>query len=398
MKSEWKQGRIIDLIASLESGVSVNGESRIPSEDEYAVLKVSAVTYGYFDQTAAKPIQGKELKRAKCNPKAGQILISRASGTARHVGASIFVDRDYPYRFLPDKLWQTVPNPNVDVNLRWLAYYLASPKTRSRILNFATGTNIKNITKNEFLAIPVLIPPLFEQNAIVDQLSIWDEAIEKSERLIVAKKSQYEWLVNTVLCKSVERKSHVSNLMIEVSIRNRDNKIDRVLSVTNRNGFVLPEEQFERRVASADLSNYKIVERGQYAYNPSRINVGSIARLDDWNEGVLSPMYVIFKLNENKINSDYFLHWLSSYEAKQRIINSAQGSVRETVSFTDLSAIPIPLADLAQQKNIVNVLNAAKEEINLLENLLEKYRIQKSGLMQKLLTGEWHIKSNKEVA
>ena len=98
----------------------------------------------------------------------------------------------------------------------------------------------------------------------------------------------------------------------EVSMRNRGNEIDRVLSVTNRNGFVLPEDQFERRVASANVTNYKIVNQGQYAYNPSRINVGSIARLDDWDDGILSPMYTVFKLDHKMADSDYFFHWLSS--------------------------------------------------------------------------------------
>ena len=101
-------------------------------------------------------------------------------------------------------------------------------------------------------------------------------------------------------------------LLDEISERNRGGNDERVLSVTNSRGFVLPEDQFERRVASADLSNYKVVTRGQYAYNPSRINVGSIARLDDWKMGVLSPMYVVFGLDHAKVNSDYFLHRLIS--------------------------------------------------------------------------------------
>ena len=199
MKRAWKHGRVKDLIESLESGVSVNGEDRIPSETEYAVLKVSAVTYGHFDQMAAKPIHGKELKRAKCTPKAGQIIISRASGTASHVGASAFIDRDYPYRFLPDKLWQTVPNPNNDTHLKWLAYFLASPRTRSRILSYATGTNIKNITQSELLALPVSIPPFSEQTAIADLLSTWDTAIEKTEKLIAAKQEQRKGLMQQLL-------------------------------------------------------------------------------------------------------------------------------------------------------------------------------------------------------
>ncbi len=161
---------------------------------------------------------------------------------------------------------------------------------------------------------------------------------------------------------------------------------------------MLPEEQFERRVASANVSNYKVVEQGQYAYNPSRINVGSIARLDDWENGILSPMYVVFKLDTKKVCSDYFLHWLNSSEARQRIKNSAQGSVRETVSFKDLGAIDIPLPAMDVQKDVTYKLNLAQKEIRLLKKTLEQYRSQKRGLMQKLLTGEWQVGSSQHLS
>lgn len=117
MRNNWQQGRVKDLIDSLESGVSVNGEDRIPGEDEPAVLKVSAVTYGVFDPNASKPIIQNDLKRAKCIPKLGQIIISRASGTISHVGACVFIDRDYPCRFLPDKLWQNILQKGISIRL-----------------------------------------------------------------------------------------------------------------------------------------------------------------------------------------------------------------------------------------------------------------------------------------
>lgn len=394
----WNYGRIHELIDGLESGVSVNGEDRAPNDDEPAVLKVSSVTYGVFNQRASKPIIDGELERAKCHPKAGQIIISRASGTASHVGACAFIDRDYPNRYLPDKLWQTAPKADCKVSNKWLFYVLSSPQIKAKILNRATGTNIKNITKDELLSLKIAIPPFHEQIAIAHALTTWDEGIKTTEHLIAAKTKHYQYLVARLVNETSYPHGHVRDFTNEVSIRNGITQCERVLSVTNTSGFVLPEDQFERRVASADLSNYKIVEHGQYAYNPSRINVGSIARLDNWDEGVLSPMYVVFKLDTEKVNSDFFLHWLSSYEARQRIKRSAQGSVRETVSFADLGAIPFPLPDMDIQSSVIEVLNTAKREIDLLKQLTEQYRKQKRGLMQKLLTGEWRVNTDKEVA
>jgi len=143
-------------------------------------------------------------------------------------------------------------------------------------------------------------------------------------------------------------------------------------------------------VASADLSNYKIVRRGHYAYNPSRINVGSIARLDAWEDGALSPMYVVFQVHDG-LDSDFFGHWLRSAEARQRIALAAQGSVRETVSFGDLGSILIPVPTIDRQKAISRVLNAGRDEIALIDAEIEALTRQKRGLMQKLLTGEWRV-------
>lgn len=260
------------------------------------------------------------------------------------------------------------------------------------------GTNISNLNQGILSKLPIPTPKLEEQAEILDVFAYWDRAIEATEDLITAKQQQFEWLTTRLINQSGGKKTLLSDFVTEVSTRNRGGQIERVLSVTNRNGFVLPEDQFERRVASADVSNYKVVERGQYAYNPSRINVGSIARLDDWDNGILSPMYTVFKLDNKKIDSDYFLHWLSSTEAKQRIRNSAQGSVRETVSFGDLGSIPMALPSIPEQKSIAHTLNTAQGEIKLLQDLAEKYRTQKRGLMQKLLSGQWRLNDKKEVA
>lgn len=242
----------------------------------------------------------------------------------------------------------------------------------------------------------VPLPTFQLQQEIASLLSTWDAAIQNTEQLIAAKERHYSHELSRLVSRGQHPHTHVGTFTEEVSARNRDGNDARVLSVTNSSGFVLPEDQFERRVASADLSNYKTVRRGQYAYNPSRINVGSIARLDGWDEGVLSPMYVVFRLDEDKVTSDYFLHWLNSHEARQRIKKSAQGSVRETVSFSEFTAITIPLPDTHAQTAIAGYLNALRKEIDLLGQSVAALKTQKRGLMQKLLTGQWRLPFREE--
>jgi type I restriction enzyme S subunit len=252
--------------------------------------------------------------------------------------------------------------------------------------------NISNLNQSLLASLPLTLPDLNDQKHVVTCVSTWNAAIETTEKLIVAKERHYTHELSRLISRGHHPRGHVGSFAREISERNCGGNEARVLSVTNSRGFVLPEDQFERRVASADLSNYKVVRRGQYAYNPSRINVGSIARLDGWDDGVLSPMYVVFGLDEAKVDSDYFLHWLDSHEARERIKKSAQGSVRETVSFSEFASLAIPLPDIAKQGAIARYLNALREEIALLGQSVDAIKQQKRGLMQKLLTGQWRVK------
>ena len=194
----WEEGRVGTLLISLEAGVSVNGEDRPLQIGEKGVLKVSAVSYGKFDPSAAKVIEREELKRAKTIPKAGQIIVSR-SNTEKLVGASAYIDKDYPDLFLPDKLWQTVSKP--DSNMKWLSYILAATRTRYTLSNLATGTSgsMKNITKGELLGLKISIPSLPEQTKIAQTLSTWDKAIATTEQLLNNSRQQKKALMQQLL-------------------------------------------------------------------------------------------------------------------------------------------------------------------------------------------------------
>lgn len=279
----------------------------------------------------------------------------------------------------------------------YLASYTNSDVGKQHVLGNKGGLALQHFNVGAYKEMLVLLPPLTEQRKIAEILRTWDEALEKLTALRAAKVRRLDGLAAWLIHDEQAERLHLRDFLSEVSTRNHGQQVERVLSVTNSAGFVLAEDQFAHRVASADLSNYKIVRRGQYAYNPSRINVGSIARLDAWEDGALSPMYVVFRVR-NGLDSDFFRHWLRSAEARQRIALAAQGSVRETVSFGDLGSILIPVPTIERQQSISRALNAGREEIALIEAEIEALTRQKRGLMQKLLTGEWRVNSEKVLA
>lgn len=114
--------------------------------------------------------------------------------------------------------------------------------------------------------------------------------------------------------------SHIGDFIEQISKRNKDSAIKNVLSVSNSQGFIQQSEQFENRiVASDDTSNYKIVKRNDFAFNPARINVGSIARLTTFERGIVSPMYICFRTKDILLPEylDYYLS-LSNSPRKYR--------------------------------------------------------------------------------
>ena len=131
-----------------------------------------------------------------------------------------------------------------------------------------------------------------------------------------------------------------------------------VWSVSNTKGFVKDGSQFTHKISSEDTSNYKVIKKGYFAYNPSRINVGSIALNNEDATGSVSPMYVVFSSDESQVNNKYLLWILKSDEFNQYILENARGGVRQQLSYDELIKITVPLPPLQVQEQIVQLLQS----------------------------------------
>jgi len=175
----------------------------------------------------------------------------------------------------------------------------------------------------------------------------------------------------------------LKEVLTEVTERNKDEKVKNVLSVTNSQGFVKQEDYFEGTVHSQNISNYKIIRKNQFAYNPSRVNVGSIDILKTYDEGALSPMYVVFKVDSSKLLPEYFMYYFQTHRFDEDVRNNTQGSVRNSLSFKALSDFEYLLPPIEKQKEIVKVLNKVDLIIQKYEKLLkEKNKFIKSQFVE----------------
>ena len=353
----------------------------------------------HYLETSIDTLTEAGFQAAKKAPKGSSLILVRGMTLLKDFPVG-YATREVAFN---QDLKALVPAKNVDG--LFLSFLLVAEKHKILQLVSTAGHGTGRLDTHSIQDHPVNLPPLPEQKKIAKILSTWDKAITTTEQLLASSQQQKKALMQQLLTGkkrlldnngvrfSGEWKDiRLKNVLREEKSRNKDDTIERVLSVTNHSGFVLPEDQFSKRVASDDVSNYKVVRKGQYGYNPSRLNVGSFARLDRYEEGLLSPMYVVFSVNEMHLNSDYFLYWMSSNEAAQRITGSTQGSVRDSVGFDALCGFPFKLPPMDEQQKIASVLAKANQEITLLQQKIDALKQEKKSLMQRLLTGKCRVK------
>ena len=252
--------------------------------------------------------------------------------------------------------------------------------------NLAVGAQ-PNLNLKQVGDIEIKLPSKSEQDKIQNFINSINKKIELLEKKYNEKLIFKEEFFNKYISSLSKetQKIKLNNLIKILNDRNKNNDDLEVLSISNKLGFISQEKQFEDRiVASSDTKNYKIVKKGYFAYNPARINVGSIARLKNYDEGIISPMYIVFKINEDLINPIFFENYLSTNYFKLEILKRLEGSVRLILSAESLKNIEIFIPPLDEQDKISSFMITLTKNLELSKIELDNFKEFKKGLLQKM--------------
>lgn len=161
--NDWNTTTIGAVIQSCEAGWSGNGTQREKKPGEIAVLKVSAVTKGFFVPEECKVLDNQNEIKKYVFPQKGDLLFSRAN-TREMVGATAVIFQDYPELILPDKLWRIRFLPCADV--LYMKHILSHQSIRSKFSEASTGTSgsMFNVSMEKFKAIEIPLPSAALQN------------------------------------------------------------------------------------------------------------------------------------------------------------------------------------------------------------------------------------------
>lgn len=260
------------------------------------------------------------------------------------------------------------------------------------------GSTFESINSDDIKSLKIPLPPLPEQQKIAEILSKFDEAINTTKQIVVELKVRNKGLYQNLFNGDFEEK-HLFEIFERVTTKNTEQN-QNVITISAQRGFIKQTDYFNKKIASDTLDNYFLVEKGDFCYNKSYSNGydwGAIKRLNDFEKAVVTTLYICFRLRDEKENSsDFFEFYFENGILNKGLSKVANEGGRAhgllNVTAPDFFNIKIGVPTFEEQRNIANILNAAKLELTKYEEKLENLQLQKKGLMQQLLTGKVRVK------
>lgn len=402
---EWKEVRLGD-VCEIKGGKRLpKGINLITQKNSHPYIRVRDLgksktlelnsSYEYVDEITQKQIQRYITLK-------GDILISIV-GT---IGLIAIVGGSLNGANLTENCVKLVKLDNIDSE--YLYYYLKSPLGQQNISRGTVGAvqaklPIKNI--QEFnINCPVLIS---DQRRIASILSSLDRKIELNNNINadleeMAQAIFKNWFVDFEPFKDGKfvdselgmipegwKVGTLGDITKNKSAKVKERNDVKVLSPVTTGELVLSEEYFTKQVFSSSIAKYKIVNKGNFAYNPARVNIGSLGRNEFDFDGCVSPVYVVFSVLDGYEN--YFDLFRKTDFFKDSVASLAIGGVRQSLSYDDLSSIEVIIPSENAVEEFNNLYNQMKKTIkaNKLEN--SRLSLLRDTLLPRLMSGELEV-------
>lgn len=289
-------------------------------------------------------------------------------------------------------------------DIKFLAYQLYRlMQENAKVLQ---GTSIKGITKTELIEQSISIPSSGqEQNLISNVLSKIDSIITLHQRKLDNLKLKKKALLQKLFPKNGERypelrfpgftdaweQRKLGQFTARVTRKN-GGQSDLPLTISAQDGLVDQRKYFNRQVASRDMSNYYLIKKGEFAYNKSYSEgypFGAVKRLDYYDIGALSTLYILFEITDKNIISDFIVSYYMTHlwykEISKRAAEGARNHGLLNISTEDFfdSELNIPNS-MEEQVKIGNFIKAFDKFITLHQRKLDHLQLQKKALLQQM--------------
>ncbi|MBQ1092303.1 restriction endonuclease subunit S [Streptomyces sp. B93] len=401
----WARVRLGDILARIEAGKSYKCEPRPASAEEWGVIKVSAMTWGDFDEGENKAVPVGFPFNPDYEIRPGDILLSRAN-TAAYVGASVLVRQCRPRLLLSDKSLRLVPADGVD--REWLAYLLSSPVIRSQISERATGTkdSMRNISQGALEELECLLPPVEEQRRIVaaleEQLSRLNAAVEAVEQSSMRSRQLWSAILHQMtegtLSRDVRRPVAWARTDEVAVVQGGIQKQAKRRPVENKFPFLRVANVPRGRLALDDVHEIELFDGELERY---RLKVGDllvvegngspdqIGRAASWRgeiEDCVHQNHLIRVRPGGRLRAEFLeLAWNSPKVAQQLKKVASSTSGLHTLSTAKVKSVEIPVPSLEEQDALLEAVQQWRTNQLAAEAAQQAALIRAAGLRRSLL-------------
>ena len=387
--SNWDKYHLEDVCLKI-----TDGTHKTPKYVDEGIVFLSAknVKNGVLDFSEHKHISLEENNQLtkRCKPETGDVMLSKSGS----LGDAVVVPQ-LSFEFSIFESLALIKLNKSSISPLYLQQYLNSSLSRRYFWSIASGIAVKHLHLVDLRKMPIFVPPLEVQRRIVDFLEQWDTAIDKTEALIAAKERQFGWLQKSVL--DHDFKSYGSHLSNYAGIM-KQQKIEEVgdlkpLTVKLYCKGIEANERDMQITLSKRGRPYFQRFSGEFLIGRQNFHNGGFGIVSKQLDGfIASSAITTLEIDPAKLDPKYLFYFFSRKDYYLRICHIMDGTGQKELSDKQIMKLPVSIPSIEKQKEVVSLLDTAQQEINLLKQLAEKYKTQKRGLMQKMLTGEWRVK------
>jgi type I restriction enzyme S subunit len=256
----------------------------------------------------------------------------------------------------------------------------------------------KMISYKYFSEITLPFPTIEEQNKIAIFFDLIETRIQTQNKIIEELNTLKTTITKRIFSGQLRFKNNhgdnycdwetkkLGDVTTLINNKNKKNEKLPVYSINNRLGFVPQSEQFEgvnSEDRGYDITLYKIIDRNTFAYNPARINVGSIGYSGNLKNIIISSLYVCFK-TEASINDNFLFQYLKTDFFNKEVLRNVEGGVRNYLFYENFARIKFNLPCFEEQNKVTNFLSSVDSKIDVESQLLKRLEEQKKFLLQQM--------------
>ncbi len=288
-----------------------------------------------------------------------------------------------------------------------LLYTLVNSATFMQVANISSGSKMPRADWNLVSSSSFCIPPtISEQRRLSHFFTLIDEHIRlEGERLaslrqvkaaslqsFFPQEGEKEPRVRFKGFSGEWKRVRLGEIAKRITRKNINMESNLPLTISSIDGLVSQIDYFNNRVASQNICGYYLIKKGEYAYNKSYSNGypwGSVKRLDKYDNGVLSTLYIVFSINDS-IDSDYFSHYFNTSLWYKEVAGKAEEGARNhgllnisVEDFFDINIIAPPT--LSEQCRLSHFFTNLDEQIRLLGEKIEKMKRVKGACLEGMM-------------